>query len=134
MNENVNPNDETAPVAPQPYAAEQPPKRGWRDRFRTSTPGESRGIGTGALVASTVAALLIGGLGGVLVGQETAEPDWDDGGWGGRMMQQGQTWQGGPMMQRRQGGQGYQMGPQGQYGPGGGFMDPDDCPFLDQDE
>jgi hypothetical protein len=101
-----NPHDETQPVRPagtpptpptppqppqpqpdpaayaEPAAAGSAPRRGFRDRFRRIGRGGDTGgraFGLGALVASTLAGVVVGGLGGVLVHAATDEGDrgWD---------------------------------------------------------
>ena len=95
----TTPPDETQPVRPgaalppapdpapaagaaayEPGAAEPVARRGFRDRFRTlRTTDGSRTFGLAALVASALAGVIVGGLGGAVVHAVT--DDHDRGGW-----------------------------------------------------
>ena len=72
-------------AAYEPGAAQPVARRGFRDRFRTlrSTEG-SRTFGLAALVASALAGVIVGGLGGAVVHAVTDDHGRGGPGWGER--------------------------------------------------
>ena len=83
-NDTSTPADAAAPAAYEPGAPVPAGRRGFRDRFRALRSSDgSRAFGLGALVASALAGVIVGGLG--LAAVQAVTDDHRDGpGWGER--------------------------------------------------
>lgn len=81
MSDNDN-QDETQPVRPAPADPAPVARRGFRERFRVARQADgNRAYSLGALIASALAGIIVGGIGMATVQAVTDDGPRDRGGW-----------------------------------------------------